>query len=51
MSNVHARESWRHNSYFSDKAAGVIVGLGVWGYRVAVEHVVVNFKEREKASL
>lgn len=51
VSNVHARESWRHNSYFSDKAAGVIVGLGVWGYRVAVEHVVVNFKEREKASL
>lgn len=51
VSNVHAREPWRHHSYFSDKASGVIVGLGVWGYRVAVEHVVANFKERNRAVL
>lgn len=51
VSNVHAREPWRHHSYFSDKASGVIVGLGVWGYRVAVEHIVVNFKERDRAAL
>ena len=51
VSNVHAREAWRHHSYFSDKASGVIVGLGVWGYRVAVEHIAVNFKERERAVL
>lgn len=51
VSNVHAREPWRHHSYFSDKASGVIVGLGVWGYRVAVEHVVANFKERHRAAL
>ncbi|KAJ5378873.1 catabolic 3-dehydroquinase [Penicillium cosmopolitanum] len=48
VSNVHAREPWRHHSYFSDKAAGIIVGLGVYGYQVAVEHVAVNFKELEK---
>lgn len=51
VSNVHAREPWRHHSFFSDKASGVIVGLGVWGYRVAVEHVVANFKERNRAVL
>lgn len=43
VSNVHARESWRRHSYLSDKAAGVIVGLGVFGYRVAVEYVVGKF--------
>ncbi|KAJ5742840.1 Catabolic 3-dehydroquinase 1 [Penicillium manginii] len=50
VSNVHAREPWRHHSYFSDKAAGIIVGLGVYGYQVAVEHVALNFKELEKES-
>ncbi|KAJ5343557.1 Dehydroquinase [Penicillium brevicompactum] len=49
VSNVHAREPWRHHSYFSDKAAGIIVGLGVYGYKVAVEHVCENFEEKEKA--
>ncbi|PLN84376.1 catabolic 3-dehydroquinase 1 [Aspergillus taichungensis] len=43
VSNVHARETWRRHSYLSDKAAGVIVGLGVFGYRVAVEYVVGKF--------
>lgn len=47
VSNVHARETWRHRSYLSDKAAGVVVGLGVFGYKVAVEHVVINLKGRE----
>lgn len=50
VSNVHAREPWRHHSYFSDKAAGIIVGLGVHGYKVAVEHVALNFEEKEKES-
>ncbi|KAH8703787.1 catabolic 3-dehydroquinase [Talaromyces proteolyticus] len=48
VSNVHAREPWRHHSYFSDKAAGIIIGLGAYGYKVAVEHVVLNFKPLEK---
>lgn len=50
VSNVHAREPWRHHSYFSDKASGIIVGLGVYGYKVAVEHVAVNFGLLEKDS-
>ena len=45
VSNVHAREPWRHHSYFSDKAAAIIVGMGPYGYKVAVEHVALNFKE------
>lgn len=36
ISNVHAREPWRHHSYFSDKAVGTIVGLGPKGYEFAV---------------
>lgn len=48
VSNVHAREPWRHHSYFSDKAAGIIVGLGVYGYKVAVEHVALNFKPLDR---
>ncbi|PYH95966.1 catabolic 3-dehydroquinase 1 [Aspergillus ellipticus CBS 707.79] len=51
VSNVHAREPWRHHSYFSDKAGGIIVGLGVKGYKVAVEHVATEWKVLEKASL
>ncbi|KAI9372496.1 Dehydroquinase [Aspergillus egyptiacus] len=51
VSNVHAREPWRHHSYFSDKASGIIVGLGVYGYKVAVEHVALNFKPLDKATL
>ncbi|MBI4694176.1 MAG: type II 3-dehydroquinate dehydratase [Gammaproteobacteria bacterium] len=36
LSNVHAREPFRHHSYFSDIARGVIVGLGVQGYELAL---------------
>jgi 3-dehydroquinate dehydratase-2 len=38
LSNVHRREPFRHHSYFSDIAEGVIVGLGVDGYRLALSH-------------
>lgn len=37
LSNPHAREPFRHRSYFSDIAVGVISGLGAFGYEVAVE--------------
>jgi 3-dehydroquinate dehydratase II len=37
ISNVHAREPFRAHSYFSDKAAGVVMGLGVYGYAAALE--------------
>ena len=36
ISNVHAREAFRHHSYLSDKAVGVIVGLGTYGYEAAL---------------
>jgi 3-dehydroquinate dehydratase-2 len=36
LSNVHRREPFRHHSYFSDLAEGVIVGLGAQGYSLAL---------------
>ena len=36
LSNVHAREPFRHRSYFSDVAVGVISGLGSQGYELAL---------------
>jgi 3-dehydroquinate dehydratase-2 len=40
LSNVHRREPFRHHSYFSDLAEGVICGLGVAGYRAALHYAV-----------
>jgi 3-dehydroquinate dehydratase-2 len=37
LSNVHARESFRKHSYFSDLAVGVISGLGAQSYELALE--------------
>ena len=39
ISNVHARESFRHHSYLSAHCAGIIVGCGLDGYRLAVEYL------------
>jgi 3-dehydroquinate dehydratase-2 len=39
ISNVHQREEFRHHSYISAVATGVIVGLGVDGYRLALLHL------------
>ena len=36
LSNVHAREKFRHHSYFSDIAVGVIAGFGSLGYELAL---------------
>ncbi|MCX2930319.1 type II 3-dehydroquinate dehydratase [Mycobacterium sp. CVI_P3] len=39
ISNVHAREEFRHHSYLSGVATGVIVGLGVQGYLLALRYL------------
>ena len=38
LSNIHARESFRHTSYLSDIAVGVVCGLGAAGYELALQH-------------
>lgn len=38
LSNVFAREEFRHRSYFSDLAVGIISGLGSMGYELALEY-------------
>lgn len=40
LSNIYARESFRHLSYFSDIAQGVISGLGTSGYLLALQAIV-----------
>lgn len=42
ISNIHARESFRHHSYVSAHASGVIVGLGVEGYVLALSWIASN---------
>lgn len=38
LSNIHRREPFRHHSYLSDLAVGVICGLGADGYRLALQY-------------
>lgn len=45
ISNVHAREAFRHHSYLSDKAVGVIVGLGTFGYQAALQFIAQRSKK------
>jgi 3-dehydroquinate dehydratase-2 len=42
LSNVHAREPFRHHSYLSDVAVGVICGLGHIGYEMALDYWLSN---------
>lgn len=46
LSNVHAREPFRSHSYFSDKAVGVVCGLGVLGYEMALQWFIEHFKDK-----
>jgi 3-dehydroquinate dehydratase II len=39
ISNVHRREEFRHHSYLSEVATGVIIGLGVQGYVLALRYL------------
>lgn len=45
LSNVHAREPFRHHSYLSDIAAGVICGLGADGYSWALQTAVKRLSQ------
>ena len=40
ITNVHAREAFRHHSYLSPVAAGIVVGFGIGGYALAIEGLV-----------
>lgn len=42
LSNVHAREPFRHHSYLSDIAFGMISGLGAQGYELALQAAIKN---------
>ncbi|MCL1139884.1 type II 3-dehydroquinate dehydratase [Shewanella pneumatophori] len=48
LSNVHSREPFRHHSYFSDKAIGVICGLGAQGYQFALQAAVARLRTSDK---
>ena len=45
ISNVHAREEFRHKSYLSDKAAAIIVGMGTYGYIAAAKYLMYGRKK------
>ncbi|KAF7187810.1 Catabolic 3-dehydroquinase [Pseudocercospora fuligena] len=49
ITNVHAREPFRHHSYLSDKAVAVICGLGVYGYRAAIEFASQQIEKKASA--
>lgn len=42
LSNIHSREPFRQHSYFSDKAVGVICGMGAMGYQMALDWFVAH---------
>src|SRR5688572_13825433 len=46
LSNIHAREPFRHHSYFSDLAAGTIAGLGPMVYELALEAAMRTLRDR-----
>jgi 3-dehydroquinate dehydratase-2 len=46
LSNIYAREAFRHHSYFSDLAVGVISGLGAQGYELALEYALRHLQDR-----
>jgi 3-dehydroquinate dehydratase-2 len=46
LSNIYAREPFRHHSYFSDLAVGVVSGLGAHGYELALEYALRHLQNR-----
>jgi 3-dehydroquinate dehydratase-2 len=49
LSNVHAREPFRHHSYLADKAIGVVSGFGPASYRLALEGLVGHLRAQVAA--
>lgn len=47
LSNVHAREPFRHHSYLSDLAVGVVTGLGAKGYELALQAAFEQLSEKQ----
>lgn len=45
LSNIFSRETFRHHSYFSDLAIGVISGLGAQGYELALEAALARIRK------
>ncbi len=50
LSNVHRREAFRHHSYISGVADAVIVGAGIDGYRLAVDHLAARLTTADDAA-
>ncbi|WP_046006089.1 type II 3-dehydroquinate dehydratase [Pseudoalteromonas rubra] len=50
LSNVYAREPFRHKSYFSDVAQGVICGLGALGYEAALMAAVAKLRKQDNSN-
>ena len=48
ISNVHAREAFRHHSYISPVAAGIMVGFGTDGYLLAIEAIARRARTAKK---
>ena len=46
LSNIHAREAFRHHSYFSDLALGVITGFGAYSYELALLSAIRHLEGR-----
>ena len=46
LSNIYAREPFRHHSYLSDLAVGVVSGLGAYGYELALEYALRHHQDR-----
>lgn len=49
ISNIHARESFRHHSYLTPVCKGLIAGLGLVGYELAVRYLLTLPETTEKA--